>query len=340
MPKLTALSMSEPDPILLNRLAWIKRAMLVSAALIAAATLAGWFVPPLGRTFPNGWSNMEANSALTILLGAFSLYFSEPQHPRRMRLLSQLLAALVAFIGVAVLAEYHFHLSLGIDTLLAADPGSASQFLGRMAPQTAEAIALLGIALFPIQAKKRFAAVTADLLVSCLFIMVLLLVSGYLFGALPMFGLSPTVLTSPQSLVCLAMLTAVAVLRRAQSGVFSIFLGRGIGSRIARTLGPLLSVLSFLREASRAHLVLALRFPEPYVTALLASFATVVSLVLLLFLTWRIQSMELKIRDLSLRDELPACTICGDSTCLPNRPCGWRSVPTCRSRSCSSISTT
>jgi diguanylate cyclase (GGDEF)-like protein len=303
MPKLTALSLSEPDPNLLNKVAWLKRALLASAALIAAATLAGWFFPALGRSFPHGWSDMKANSALAVLLGVFSLHFSEPQNPRRIRMLSQVLATIVALIGVAVLVEFRFHLSLGIDTLLALD-GGYNQFPGRMAPQTAEAIAILGIALFPIQAQKRFATVVADVLVSGLCLIVLLLVSGYLFGAMPIFGLFPTVLTSPQSLLCLAMLTAVAVLRRAQSGVFSIFLGRGIGSKTARVLAPILLVLSFLREVGRAHLVLALKYPEPDVTALLASVATAVSFILLLFLTWRIHSMEVEIRDLSLRDEL------------------------------------
>jgi diguanylate cyclase (GGDEF)-like protein len=304
MPKLTALSLSEPDPSLLTKVDWLKRALLGAAAFIAAATLAAWFLPALGRSFPHGWSDMKANTALAVLLAVFSLHFSEPQHPRRIGLLSQALAVFVSLIGFAALAEFRFHLSLGIDTLLAMDGGPHNPFPGRMAPQTAEAIAIMGIALFPIQAQKRFATVVADLLASSLCLIVLLLVSGYLFGALPIFGLFPTVLTSPQSLVCFAMLTAVTVLRRAENGMFSIFLGRGIGSKTARALAPVLLVLSFLREASRARLVLALKYPEPDVTALLATVATTVSFILLLFLTWRIHKMEVEIRDLSLRDEL------------------------------------
>jgi diguanylate cyclase (GGDEF)-like protein len=96
----------------------------------------------------------------------------------------------------------------------------------------------------------------------------------------------------------------VAVLRRAENGAFSIFLGSGIGGKIARVLGPILLVLAFLREAGRARLVDTLQIPENYATAMLASIATAVSFVLLLFLTWRIQAMEMEIHDLSLRDEL------------------------------------
>jgi diguanylate cyclase (GGDEF)-like protein len=44
--------------------------------------------------------------------------------------------------------------------------------------------------------------------------------------------------------------------------------------------------------------------PSQYTTATLASLAFIVSLALLLYLAWRINAMELEIRDLSLRDAL------------------------------------
>jgi diguanylate cyclase (GGDEF)-like protein len=305
MPRiLPELSISEPDPALLDNLAWLKRAMLAVAALIAVVTLGAWFIPRIDGFFPDGWRLMKANSAFAVLLAAISLRLSEPRYSRRMHLLSQLLATLVALVGVSTVIEYSAHISMGIDTLLAMDRASASEFPGRMAPQTAGAIAFLGIALLPIGAQRRISTLMADFLVACVCVRVLVLVSGHIFGAMRIFGISSTVQTSPQTLVCLALLTTAAVLRRAENGIFSIFLGHGIGSKIARTLAPILLVLSFLREAGRAHLVQTLQIPENYATAILASIATAVSFVLLLFLTWRIHGMELEIRNLSLRDEL------------------------------------
>jgi diguanylate cyclase (GGDEF)-like protein len=174
-----------------------------------------------------------------------------------------------------------------------------------MSPPTACGFVFLGIAIIPIQARKRLANGTADLLVSLLCLVILVLVSGQVFDAMRMFGISSNAAqSSPLTLVCLVLLTLVTVLRRAENGVFSILLGNGIGSIIARTMAPILLVLSFLREFGRNRLVMVLHFPENYVSATLASLATTVSFLFLLFITWRIRSMEVEIRELSLRDEL------------------------------------
>jgi diguanylate cyclase (GGDEF)-like protein len=62
--------------------------------------------------------------------------------------------------------------------------------------------------------------------------------------------------------------------------------------------------LPILREVGRAHLLQSLRMPVQYATAILTSITTMLSFVLLLILAWRINSMEMEIRDLSLRDAL------------------------------------
>jgi diguanylate cyclase (GGDEF)-like protein len=132
----------------------------------------------------------------------------------------------------------------------------------------------------------------------------LILLSEFLFGAFHVPGSSPDELTSTATLACLALLTVVTVLRRAERGAFSIFLGSGIGGKIARSLTPVLLILPFLREAGRARLVSAQLLPSPYLTAILASVASAVSFVLLLYLVSRINKMETEIHDLTVRDEL------------------------------------
>jgi diguanylate cyclase (GGDEF)-like protein len=155
-----------------------------------------------------------------------------------------------------------------------------------------------------IRVRARIAVRIADLVAMCLGLLVLVLVSGEIFGALRIFGLSPITRTSPQTLACLVLLSFVAFLRRSEIGVFSIFLGRGIGSRIARALGPILLVLPFLREIGRQRLVHSQMLPEHYATAILASIAAAMAFVFLMVLVWYIKTMEAEIHDLSLRDEL------------------------------------
>ena len=119
-----------------------------------------------------------------------------------------------------------------------------------------------------------------------------------------MFGLSMSVQTSPLTLLCLFLLTQVALFRCAENGVFSILLGSGIGGRIARLISPVLLVLPFLRETARGYFFHTSRLPANYAAAVGASLAAMLSFALLLAIAWRINSMEKEIHDLSLRDEL------------------------------------
>jgi diguanylate cyclase (GGDEF)-like protein len=118
-----------------------------------------------------------------------------------------------------------------------------------------------------------------------------------------MFGPNATFVTSPLTLLCLMLLALVAMLRRTVAGVFSIFLGTGLGSRVARILSPFLLVLPFVREGARARMIGQDRMPPHYITGILATLSAVFALFLLLYMA-QINRMEREIRDLSLRDEL------------------------------------
>ena len=247
---------------------------------------------------------MAAVSALGLVLCALSLEFSETRYSNRVNRISRILALLAALLGMAILAEYAFHFSTGLERLFPFDPKSTSPWPARPSPQTASGLLLLGITLAMIRVRSRIAVRVADLVVICLAMLMLVLVSGEFFGALRLFGLSPVTRTSPQTLFCLALLTFVAFLRRSEIGLFSIFLGRGIGSRIARVLGPVLLVLPFLREIGRQRLIHAQMLPERYATSILASVAAAMAFTMLIVIAWYIKDMEAEIQDLSLRDEL------------------------------------
>jgi len=305
MPKLNpTMSIGEPDPALLRKLDPIKRACVALASIVAGVTLLAWDIPALGNLLPNGWRLMTTASALGMVLCALSLELSESRYTHRVNRLSRLLALLAALLGAIILAEYAFHFSTGLERLFPFDPESTSAWPARPSPQTASGLVLLGITLALIRVRSRIAVRVADLVLICLAMLMLVLVSGELFGALRLFGLSPLTRTSLQTLLCLVLLTFVSFLRRSEIGLFSIFLGRGIGSRIARVLGPVLLVLPFLREIGRQRLVHAQALPEHYANAILASIAAAIAFVILIVIAWYINDMETEIQDLSLRDEL------------------------------------
>jgi diguanylate cyclase (GGDEF)-like protein len=247
---------------------------------------------------------MRCETALFLILSAISLELSESRYSSRYNRIGQLLAVLIALFGAAILLEFALHISLGIDTLLPCDRGTGDPFPGRPAAQTAGGLFLLGISVNLIRSRHRIAIWTADLAAIALFLLVLILFTGEVFNALHVFSFSTRIHASQQTLACLILLTSVALLRRAERGVLFIFLGRGIGATTARVVGPLLIVLPIFREITRVHVIYARIFPEHHVTAILTSIATVLSLILLLALAWRINSMEMEIHGLSLRDEL------------------------------------
>lgn len=288
----------------MKNLAAVKRASLAMAASIAVVVLAGWLIPPLDAIFPSGWQLMRAETALLVLLAVLSLTFSEPRRPRIAQRLAMVCAGFNALAATLIVAEYAFHRAFGVAALLPFDDGLVQLNLNRMAPQSAAGLALVAYATLLIRARSQVAARAADVLIFCLCLFDLIMLSGYAFNAMQMFGMSMTVLTSPQTLACLLLLTFVVCIRRADNSALSIFLSRGIAGRIARGLAPILLLLPFLREVGRARLVQAHLIPEQYTSAIFASVATALSFVLLLLLAWRVDRMETEIHDLSLRDEL------------------------------------
>jgi diguanylate cyclase (GGDEF)-like protein len=305
MAKFTpALSPSEPDPALLARLAIINRVWLAVVALIAIVTLAAWFIPPLGMILPAGWQKMRSDSAAAALFYALSLRFSEPRYSRRMHRVSLAIACLVTIFAAAKLAQNLFHVSLHIDALLPPYGLLSNSPLHGLTLQASISYTLLGSVIVLLPVRRRSVIYLSDALLSGLGFVVLVVASGFFFGATQLFGISLVVPTSIQTVTCLLLLTQVVFFRQASGGVFSIFLGRGIAGRTARILSPFVLLLPFLREAARARILGAGRMPAHYVTALLASLTAIIAMALLLYLAWQINGMETEIHDLSLRDAL------------------------------------
>ncbi len=295
-------SADRSDPRVLDRLARVHRVCLVTVMLISVGTLAAWTLTGLGVRLPPVFTLAKANTAVALLASAVSLALSQPHRWGRSVIVSRSLAVLVGLLGVTSLLEHGFGVSLGVDTLLAADPTSFHP--GRMSAQSGGSFALLGVVLFSIRARKGAARHIADLFVIALSVLVLIVVSGYLFGTMSLFTVAPSNWTAPQTLVSLSLLSFVCFGIRAEYGAFGAVVGRGIGSKIARVLTPILLLIPFLREVGRTRLLRSHLLPEHYASAIMASMAALLSFVLLMLLARHINGMENEIHDLSLRDEL------------------------------------
>jgi diguanylate cyclase (GGDEF)-like protein len=292
----------QPDPNLLHRVFFIQQVCLALVIQIAVVALCAHPFAPLGQLLPSSMTEMPASFALAALFSALSLFLSDLDRSARWQRLSRVFAVLTAASVVGSFFDRALPLSSPLFVPVAAHPLVFQRDRAHLV--IGIALILLAIVLLLIRAVSPVAGRVADLSAACLFLVVLVLISELFLGFFHIPGSSHNGLVSTATLACLAMLTVVAVLRRAEFGAFSIFLGSGIGGRTARALAPFLLLLPFLREAVRAQLVNARVIPAPYSTAIFASAATVVSFTLLLFLVSRINKMETAIHDLTLRDEL------------------------------------
>ena len=140
-------------PLLASRWSWFVSLGAVFSTMVGLVSLAGWtlHVPVLKSGLP-GLVQIKANTAICLILLGVSLWLRRKANgaTRVRNFAGQLLAGLVAAIGLLSFGEYVFGWDLGIDQLLFADsPQEAirSAALGLMAPVNALNFYFLGLAL-------------------------------------------------------------------------------------------------------------------------------------------------------------------------------------------------
>jgi diguanylate cyclase (GGDEF)-like protein len=302
-PDAVALQGSEPEISILDRLAVAERACLALVAATLLINAAQWFLPLRLLPFTGSWIPISAEGAGLAGLCAIGLYLSHSRN-QLMRVVGSAVVLMAGLGAISVAATRFIARLAGPDVRLPLANAGWPILRVRMSLATSLAFALLAATVLLLQARKRAAVWTEDILVSLLLLLVLVLDSSAIIRSLHLFAVHSAPDLSPLTLVCLTLLAIVVVARQAKRGIFSVFVGRGSGSRFARTLAPPLVALPFLRELTRAHMISAGWIPPHYMTAVLATFAAGFSFAVLIYLGRRFNAMEAEIEDLSLRDEL------------------------------------
>lgn len=286
-----SVSPDEPTPDLLHRLFFVRQVCLALIIQIAVAALAARVFPSLGRILPASLAGMHVSFALAALFAALSLSLSDVDRSPRWDRWSRPLGFLTAITAVGSFFEI--------------TPASTFELRhDGVHLLTGIALILISITLMLIRASAGPACRIADASVSCLHLLVLILLAEFVFGSLHLPDSSLDGIPSLVTLASITLLNIVVLSRRAEVGLFRLFLGSGIGGRIARWMFPFLLLLPFVREVGRTHVLSAHVFPPMYALGIIASLASVVAFGLLVSLVSSINKMEMKIHDLTLRDEL------------------------------------
>lgn len=297
--RLISVAANQPEPRLLYRLFQAQQVCLAIAAQIAVVALCGRYVAPIGRLLPAGFAQIQLSFALAILFSCACLSLPDANRSPSLRALSFCFKLFVTLATVVSFFEPVPANSLAVGSLALRPQGPHPTFL-----ITGIALGLIAVFLLlanfrSLVANRSLNAVTAFL---CLLVLTLGSRSLYEFLGTP--KSSGDGMPSPPTLLCLLFVTAAVVLYRAETGVFSIVLGPGIGGKMARIVTPVLLLIPTAREACRARMLHHDLIPGSYVMAILSSFATVIGFSLLVCLVSRLNEMEIEIRELTLHDDL------------------------------------
>lgn len=293
---------SQPDLLLLARLERLRDSSLAAGGAFALLILAAWLFAPLGARLPDGWWLMKANTALGLALLTAAYFLARPGRALARQTAGWACAAGVVVLAGWVLLEYAGHAPFSIDTLLADDP--YTQHSGRMSLQTALVFLTIGITLPFLPLRKSAAAWLIDGLVALALLMWLVYLAGYFFGAALLFGESVETRISLQTLISLAPLIFAAAVGRLETGVFSVLVGIGIGSHIARLTLPFAVVLPYVLDFAGGVALLRDWLTLPYVAALSSALIAHAFFFLVMAMAWRINGLEQELRAQSLTDAL------------------------------------
>jgi len=218
----------------------LARACAEAAAFLGIAVLAGWaFDLPLLRSGMSGAVTTKANSAVCFFLaGLGARLLASRRTGGRARFIAKAAGATVALVGFLTLVEYVVGVNLEIDqVILREQPGAAGTFYtGRMAPNSALAFVLVGLALALSDVETKRGSRPSQLLALAAGLVPLQAVIGYAYGVEPLRGLAAYTRVSFFGGIGFALLVTAVLCARPESGLMRVFTAPGLAGFMARRL--------------------------------------------------------------------------------------------------------
>jgi PAS domain S-box-containing protein len=258
----------------------VARAAAEATAFLGAGVLLGWALDlgVLHAGIPGSLS-VKPNAALAFVVAGLSArtLASRRTGPRG-RNLARVGGLLVALVGLVTLAEYATGRDLLVDRLIFPEaPGAVpGSFPGRMAPNSALAFLLLGMALLVHDRETLGGSRPAQLLALAAALVPLQAVIGYVYGVEPLKGLAAYTRVPFYAGIGFLLLSTALLLDRPETGLMRVFTGPGLAGFMARRL--IIAVLVIPVGLGWLFLVAGLRAGQ-YEALLGASFVVISAVV-------------------------------------------------------------
>lgn len=302
-------AMHEPSPVvqhpdlkLVRRLSALRRMLFLLAAVIAAGVLLAWLFPLMRPLLPPGWWLMQPDTALGMLLLIAACAQTQGHLSRRVKRSGKAAALLAVILALDAVAAGLGRPHLGWAAGLAVQPGGL--VTPGMSLQTAFFFLLYGASLIPETTGSKARRRILDLLATLLVMSLLVVLATYAFDAVRLFGDRPHDHISPQTLVCMALLTFGLIVRRTRDGYYAVFVGIDVGSRVARLAMPFAVATPFLIVSLGVYLARMDWATPEYASALTAAVTATVLFTVVMLLARKINRLERDLLDMTLIDEL------------------------------------
>lgn len=240
------------DPRIVSRVVSFSRSAAVLVLAIGCTALLGWILGiPILRSLRADWMGMKSNAALSIIALAAGLLLArqngEQGEPRLARSLARGCGGVAALIGTLTLCEYVFRCDLGIDRLLFQEPSGApfTIYPGRIAPNTALAFLMLGLALVLYTMRSDACQRVGRTLAMAGGSIGLLALLGYAYGISALYIAAKHTAMAFPAAVALTLFSAAYLCARPELGVMSVVSSDSPGGMAIRRLLPLATGVTF-----------------------------------------------------------------------------------------------
>ena len=215
----------------------------VLAIIVAMLVFLGWAIglPVLTSVLP-GAATMKGNTAAGFMLAGLALWLLAPMAalPAWRSRLAASCAGLVCVLGAVTLAQEIFGVDFGIDDLIVqvANP--------RMAPVTAVAFTLLGLALLLRDARYRNVQILAEVCAIAVALIGLLALVGYAYDVESFYRIYGYSSMALHTALLFALLGLGTLCVRQDRGLMAIVVSEHSGGTVARRILPLAIALPFV----------------------------------------------------------------------------------------------
>lgn len=295
-------SQRQPDPAILNWFEVTSNICLYVAGLIAVTILSGWFIPAIGKILPDSWALMQITSSLSILFISIALALGKRKNNGRHLAISRFFGILCIALVVDTLIDLWFGDKSVIGSLLVAKEHLT--LVHTTSTQSATCFFILALSVFIEPSRQDKVGYILDLLIIILVMLNLLYFAGYLYKANNLIEVTSSILISPHTLICIALLTFVQLARRAPFGSYTMLVASGITGHTVRIVLPISVALIFLIILSPTHITSRGLLETPYAAAMTAVVSSLIMIIVVMLLSHKINTLEVRLHSMSITDEL------------------------------------